>query len=81
MTRYELESYQVTRSHNNRANMSISTFNAYSLIWPRKKDNKTSIKVYQFYFSVEKKQMNRKIELLYKTNVPKIKKKGDKESL
>lgn len=25
--------------------------------------------------------MNRKIELLYKTNIPKIKKKGDKESL
>lgn len=35
----------------------------------------------QFYFSVEKNQMNRKIELLYKTNIPKIKKKGDKESL
>lgn len=32
-------------------------------------------------FILWKKQMNRKIELLYKTNIPKIQKKGDKESL
>lgn len=44
---------------NNHANMSFSTFNAYSLIWPRKK-NKNAINISQFYFSVEKNRWTEK---------------------